>query len=236
MMIQSLPSCGRRFWPVLVATFIVTLLSGCSMTIDSHSVGRLFEGKPRWAPTNFVSREIKTLAIVVSVPPGQASDQGVMQPIVSNTEQEFTQACLNKGYQLVSRVRIEAWQKELKIQNIGMTDPAGVSKAGKMLNATHLLIITPSVSVQQQGRHNNLNRRIETYYSQQERLDCQIMEVETARSVAACSAQSSTSSAQGLQDLVSMTARLARRIAEALPDRHDSPPDAATLQGVPKTR
>jgi hypothetical protein len=210
----------------LSAAVLAIAATGCSFSAGSSDVTKLFKRAPKWAPTNFTGLEITTLAIVVDTALKPSEDFGVTAPIVSSADQEFTQACLNRGFQLVSRVRIQEWQKEIKLQNIGLTDPASVTRAGKMLNASHLLVITPNVSVQMQHGGNS-----QSYYSQQGRMDCQILETETARTVAACSDNDSNSFAQEIHDIVPLMARLARRIAGALPNRN-----ALVDQGAPKTR
>lgn len=220
----------RPFFIMALAASVLMLAPvGCSVT--PNTITDAFKRPPKWAPATFTGQEIATLAIVVEVGPQKGPDYGVNAPIISSADQEFTQACLNKGYQLVSRVRIQEWQKELKLQNIGLTDPSGVARAGKMLNASHLLIITPNVSAQLKRQRNSATGRLETYQSQQGRMDCQILEVETARSVAACSDDAANSFARDVHEVVPLMARLAKRIAGTLPDRN-----APVDQGVPKTR
>lgn len=223
-------SSRSLFWLPLAAFFLLIATVGCRVTVDSGDVKNVFKRAPKWAPATWTGHEIATLAIVVETGKQQGSDYGITAPIVSNAEQEFTQACLNKGYQLVSRVRIQEWQKELKLQNIGLSDPGGVAKAGTMLQASHLLIITPNVSVNLQ-RSRNASGRMQSYYSQQGRMDCQILEIQSAQSVAACSDDFSHDYANEIHDVIPSMANVAKRIAKALPDRN-----APLAQGVPKTR
>jgi len=225
------PHSIRHFFPLALAAAVLAIASGCSFSVNSSQVSNPFKRAPKWAPANFTGQEITTLAIVVDTGLKPSEDHGVTAPIVSSAEQEFTQACLNKGFQLVSRVRIQEWQKELKLQKIGLSDPDGVARAGKMLNATHLLIITPNLSVQLQHGRNSATGRAQSYYSQQGRMDCQILEIETARSVAACSDDNSNGYAQDIHDVIPLMAKVARRIAGALPDRN-----TPVAQGAPKTR
>ena len=93
------------------------------------------------------------------------------------------------------------------------------------------LVLTPTASAQLQRQRNSATGRLETYQSHQGRIDCQIMEIESARSVAACSDSDSKSFARDVHEVVPLMAGLAKRIAKALPDRN-----APVVQGAPKTR
>jgi hypothetical protein len=231
--IQSLMGCQSLQW--LLAAFLISSFAGCSFSVGSGDLTNVFKAAPKWSPENFSGRDIKTLAIVVVSSPRDRQDSGLNDSIVSNADQEFTRAALNKGYDLVSRARIQEWQKEVQLQNTGLSDLASVAKAGKMLNASHLLAVTPTVTVNLTHRRNAATGRVESYYSLRGRVDCQIMEVETARTIAACSDDASNTMSQDVQDVLPLLARLNKRVATALPAR-DVPPASDAVQGVPKTR
>ena len=178
---------------------------------------------PKWAPRDLQTAEIETLAIVVNTGWDESGGYGLTPAIASHAEQEFTQASLTRGYQLVSRLRIEEWKRELELQGIGLTDPRGVTRAGSLLNATHILVITPSCWVEQKAALNSSTRRTHHYYAMQGRVDCQILYVPTARCIAACSDSAENSMASDVQDLLPLLSRLSKRVASKMPSRVSAP-------------
>ena len=222
---------------ILALTLALTA-GGCSFSMNSGSLSDINPFRPalKWAPTNAPVDQIRTLAIVVAQDPQQSRDRtaSVTSAIVSGIEQEFTQAALNKGYQLVGRERIAAWKKEIEMQNLGLSDPSSVARAGKMLNASHLLIATPNVFANQES-HRNLDGRSYQSINIRGRLDCQILEIETSQLFAACSDEAGNSAANSTVDSLPLMSGLAKRIAKALPPRSGPAPQTAS-QGVPNTR
>ncbi|MBL9171404.1 MAG: hypothetical protein JNN07_26970 [Verrucomicrobiales bacterium] len=199
----------------IIAFSCSALISG----IPTASAASLFGPRLRWSPTNFVPSEIKTLAIVVehNKTPNRGNAD-TLRAVVSTIEQEFSEACQNKGYQLVSRSMIQQCEKELELRRLRITDREGAALAGRVLNASHLLIVAADVHAQPVKRKNVLTSKMETVYDIGSRLNCQILVTQTAMQFAACS-DNSTTQGDSTRDLVPTAARVAKRIANALPAR-----------------
>ena len=113
---------------------------------------------------------------------------------------------------------IQQCEKELELRRLRITDREGAALAGRVLNTSHLLIVAADVHAQPVKRKNVLTGKMETVYDIGSRLNCQILVTQTAMQFAACS-DNSTTEGDNPRDLVPTAARVAKRIASALPAR-----------------
>ncbi len=204
---------------LLKGAFVLTFLAA---SLTQGFSASLFGPRLRWAPTNFVARDITTLAILVEHSATQnRGNVDTLRAVASTIEQEFTEACHNKGYQLVSRSMIQKCEKELELRRLRITDREGAALAGRVLNTSHLLIVTDDVHTRRMNRKNFVNGRMEIVHEVSARLNCQIIVTQSALEFAACS-DNITTEGNSTGELIPTVARVAKRIAAALPARPSS--------------
>jgi hypothetical protein len=198
-----------------LAMFFGVFLASASVTLG----GSLFGPGLSWVPTNFVPSEIKVIAVVVDYPPVQhKANVGYMLKMASSVQQEFEQALQTKGYTLVARTKLSECQKELDLRRLKITDREGAAHAGRVLNTSHLLIVSAVVNLTSSVQKDFLTGKPEKVQELSVRLNCQILVTETGLQVAACS-DDTTTQGKGLAELDSTAVRVAKRIAKVLPAR-----------------
>lgn len=213
---------GKFLTRAAVALALASLFVGCA--IDNNGGGSFsvkpaipgFSRPPRWSVYQFDPRSVNALAIVVPYTRNTGME-AINESAAMGIDSEFTKSCLDRGYPLVARANVDEVIREIQRQNSGLSDPSTAIKAGKQLNASHVLVIQANVHMQQM-RGRTLEGKGYTYFQSNARLDAQIIEVQSGRQVGAAS-DSSQNSADGPNDTVPIVARMAKRLAASFPVR-----------------
>ncbi len=182
---------------VLCSVVCGASLMGCKsiqtgITTISWSKPEL-RARPGWSP-----EAVNSMATLTTTSGDKALDDSIAY--------EFDSVMTTKGYDIVSRSKVDHLVQELKFERNGLTDAETVQKVGKILNVSHVLVVTvpPVMTERLQGGGATASARVMA----------QILETSTGRVLISCS--ESENASMNIYDLVS---KLSERVASAMPSK-----------------
>lgn len=204
--------------------------TGCQ-TIQNKPVEDVTES--RKPSDNSISRmkDIKVVAIVVTPPRLWEGAKG--DSLVKDVEQTLIEELDAKNWDLVSTSKVNKILEELRRQNGDLTDPETIQRAGRQLNASHLLIADVSRLHFEKKRSTGgivegflgggKTQFVEAYdYAARGRLNMQLVSVETARPLFPVSKEIKKDCKLEI-DIFEEIGKAARELAKSFPKMSSSP-------------
>jgi hypothetical protein len=140
---------------LLTSSLFVCILSGCAKDGPPAEKASAPVPQSRFSVSpNFRQADLTKVAVLVEDRTRQHAEGGALTEL----EDEFTRALLEKGYRLASRSEVAAVLKEQQFQGSGLTDGEhDAARIGNMLNVRAVLLVSvTNLSVHDESRWDPL--------------------------------------------------------------------------------